>query len=138
MPEMDGLTMIREVKALIPHSKIIILTGFRDFDYVYEAIQVGAFGFTLKPSKISELDALISRAVTELRFSLKREEEIQKLRLLLEKHMPILREKLLYELLYGYKDINGDIEGRMKLFNLEINHFLMLMVVCEKAKSSIE
>jgi len=131
MPEMDGLTMIREVKALIPHSKIIILTGFRDFDYVYEAIQVGAFGFTLKPSKISELDALISRAVTELRFSLKREEEIQKLRLLLEKHMPILREKLLYELLYGYKDINGDIEGRMKLFNLEINHFLMLMVVCE-------
>lgn len=131
MPEMDGLTMIKEVKALIPHSKIIILTGFRDFDYVYEAIQVGAFGFTLKPSKIAELDALISRAVTELRFSMKREEEIQKLRLLLERNMPILREKLLFELLYGYKDINGDIEGRMKLFNLEINHFLMMMVVCE-------
>lgn len=40
MPEMDGLTMIKEVKEMIPNSKIIILTGFRDFDYVYEALRI--------------------------------------------------------------------------------------------------
>lgn len=131
MPEMDGLSMIKEVKDIIPNCKIIILTGFRDFDYVYEALRIGAFGFILKPSKISELNALITRAVTELRFSVDRDEEIRKLRSLFEKNVPILREKLLYELMYGYKDLGGDIEGRMKLFNIEIKRFIMLMVVCE-------
>ena len=131
MPEMDGLTMIKEAKELIPDSKIIILTGFRDFDYVYEALKIGAFGFILKPTKISELNSLITRAVTELRFSVDKEEEIKKLRSLFEKNIPVLREKLLYELMYGMKDKTGDIEGRMKLFNIEINRFIMLQVQCE-------
>ncbi|MCX7773189.1 MAG: response regulator [Clostridia bacterium] len=131
MPEMDGLTMIKEVKDIIPNSKIIILTGFRDFDYVYEAMRLGAFGFILKPSKISELNSLISRAVTELRFENDRDEEINKLRALFEKNVPVLREKLLYELMYGVTDSTGDIEARMKLFGIEIKHFVMIVVSCE-------
>ena len=131
MPEMDGLTMIKEAKDLIPGSKIIILTGFRDFDYVYEALKIGAFGFILKPTRISELNSLITRAVTELRYTVARDEEIRKLRTLFEKNIPVLREKLLYELMYGMKDKGGDVEGRMKLFNIEINRFIMLLVQCE-------
>jgi two-component system response regulator YesN len=131
MPEMDGLAMIREAKSLIPGSKVIILTGFRDFDYVYEALKIGAFGFILKPTKISELNSLITRAVTELRFAVARDEEIAKLRSLFEKNIPVLREKLLYEMMYGMKDKSGDLEGRMRLFNLNIEKFIMLLVQCE-------
>ena len=52
MPEIDGLKMIKDVKDLIPDCKIIVLTGYRDFDYVQEALKLGVFDFVLKPSKI--------------------------------------------------------------------------------------
>ena len=45
MPEVDGLTMLREIRDIIPQSKIIILTGYRDFDYAREAIKLGALDF---------------------------------------------------------------------------------------------
>jgi len=35
MPETDGLSMIKQMKEDVPDSKIIILTGHRDFDYVH-------------------------------------------------------------------------------------------------------
>ena len=52
MPEVDGLSMIKEIRENISDCKIIILTGYRDFDYAQEAIKLGAFDFILKPSKI--------------------------------------------------------------------------------------
>ena len=97
MPEMDGLNMIRDVKSYIPNCKIIILTGYRDFDYVQEAIKLGAFDFVLKPSKIEELAAVVKRAVEELKYQRNRAEEMDKLKRLFEQNIPVLREKFLYD-----------------------------------------
>jgi len=66
MPEMDGLSMLREAKKILPHSKVIMLTGYREFDYVHEALQLGAFDFLLKPSNMNNINATLSRAVSEL------------------------------------------------------------------------
>lgn len=85
MPELDGLNMIRDVKSYIPNCKIIILTGYRDFDYVQEAIKLGAFDFVLKPSRIEELAEVVRRAVGELKTQRNRTEEMDKLRRLLNK-----------------------------------------------------
>ena len=59
MPEVDGLSMIKETKQLLPGSKIIILTGYRDFEYIQEAIRLGAFDYLLKPSKIEDRKSVV-------------------------------------------------------------------------------
>jgi two-component system response regulator YesN len=99
MPETDGLTMLREIKDSVPDSKIIILTGHRDFDYVHEALKIGAFDFLLKPSKIEELTSVIARAVKELKFKKERSEEIEKLSMLFTQNISVLREKFLYDVI---------------------------------------
>ncbi|HHY64506.1 MAG TPA: response regulator [Clostridiaceae bacterium] len=66
MPKVDGLTMIRQAKEIVPDCIIIILTGYRDFNYAQEAIRLGAFDFILKPTKIEELTEVIVRAVKEI------------------------------------------------------------------------
>lgn len=66
MSEMDGLSMIREVKAIVPHCKMIILSGYRNFDYAREAVQLGAFDFLLKPSNIKQINETLERAIGEL------------------------------------------------------------------------
>lgn len=128
MPEVDGLTMLREIKSTVPDSKIIILTGHRDFDYVHEALKIGAFDFLLKPSKIEELTAVISRAVKELKFRRERTEEFEKLNQLFTQNISVLREKLLYDVIYEINTNKDDIMQKLELFNITPGDFHMLIV----------
>ena len=128
MPEVDGLSMLREIKSLVPDSKIIILTGYRDFEYVHEALQLGAFDFLLKPSKIEKLTSVISRAVKELKFQRERTEEFQKLKVLFQQNIPVLREKLLYDVIYEINSNEEDILGKLELFDITPDNFYMLII----------
>ena len=49
MPFMDGLTLSRMVAKEFPNMKIIILSGYDDFDYARQAIQIGVEQYILKP-----------------------------------------------------------------------------------------
>ena len=64
MPEMDGLKMIAGLKSEFPNMQLIILTGYREFEYSRQAIGLGVARFLLKPSKMNELYEAIE-AVTK-------------------------------------------------------------------------
>ncbi len=55
MPKISGLELISAIKSANIDCQIIILTGFRDFQYAQEAVKYGIFRFLVKPSKIEEL-----------------------------------------------------------------------------------
>lgn len=59
MPFMDGLELSRLVKKALPQTKIIILSGYDEFDYAKEAIRLGVNDYLLKPiTPASLMDAL--------------------------------------------------------------------------------
>ena len=128
MPGVDGLTMLRDIKEIVPQSKIIILTGYRDFDYVHEALKLGASDFILKPTKLEELTAIISRTVKELRFERERSEEFEKLKVMFRQNLPVLREKLLYDMVYEINGNEAEILAKMELFGISIDKFMLLVV----------
>ncbi|MDE6386221.1 MAG: response regulator [Lachnospiraceae bacterium] len=64
MPEMDGLKMIAGLKSEFPDMQLIILTGYREFEYARRAIELGVSRFLLKPSKMNELEEAME-AVTK-------------------------------------------------------------------------
>lgn len=49
MPFMDGLALSRIVHAELPQTKIIIISGYDDFEYARQAIEVGVEQYLLKP-----------------------------------------------------------------------------------------
>ncbi|MDO4519781.1 MAG: response regulator [Eubacteriales bacterium] len=49
MPFMDGLELSRLVKNELPNIKIIILSGYNEFDYAKTAISIGVTDYLLKP-----------------------------------------------------------------------------------------
>ena len=63
MPFMDGLTLARVAKKEIPGLKVVILSGYDDFNYAKQAINIGVEDYLLKP--ITK-NALIER-LTEIR-----------------------------------------------------------------------
>lgn len=66
MPKKNGLEMIDEMKSINKNIQIIILTGFREFEYAQQAIRLGVLRFLLKPSKLDEIKEAISAAVSYL------------------------------------------------------------------------
>lgn len=63
LPGKDGLQMLREVKALTPEQKIVVLTSFDDRERVYRAICNGASGYLLKTSEPEDIVAGIRNVV---------------------------------------------------------------------------
>ena len=64
MPGDDGLTMLAGLRSEYPDMQVIVLTGYRDFQYAQEAIRLGVARFLLKPSKMGEINEAL-QTVTE-------------------------------------------------------------------------
>jgi DNA-binding NarL/FixJ family response regulator len=59
MPNLDGIAATRDVLAVSPELKVIILTTFEDDDYIFGALRAGASGFLLKRTSPEHLIAAI-------------------------------------------------------------------------------
>lgn len=74
MPDLDGISVTREVLAASPEVRVVVLTTFEQDDYILDALTAGASGFLLKRTKPEELigaihtvadgDSLLSPSVT--------------------------------------------------------------------------
>lgn len=74
MPGLDGLQMIARLREMKIPCKVIILTGFRDFEYAQEAVKQGAFRFLLKPVRTEDLELAISEAIKEIKAARSKDE----------------------------------------------------------------
>jgi RNA polymerase sigma factor (sigma-70 family) len=59
MPNLDGIAATRDVLAVSPELKVIILTTFEQDDYIFGALRAGASGFLLKRTSPEDLIAAI-------------------------------------------------------------------------------
>lgn len=55
MPFMDGLELSRLIKKELPETKILILSGYDEFEYAKEAIRIGITDYLLKPISSTRL-----------------------------------------------------------------------------------
>lgn len=143
MPGVDGLSMIKETKNIIPDGKIVILTGFRDFEYIQEAIKLGAFDYLLKPSRIEDINSVLKKAVEELKSQRCKDEEFENLKNEFKSKIPVLRQKLLYDIMYKIIYKPQEIMEQLKLYELNIVSFILIIVETdeienEKNKSQFE
>ncbi|QNK40553.1 response regulator transcription factor [Caproicibacter fermentans] len=49
MPEMDGLELAKFISEIYPQTRVVIISGFDDFDYAQRAIRCGVSDYLLKP-----------------------------------------------------------------------------------------
>ncbi len=76
MPGMDGLTMIAALRSEYKNLQVIILTGYRDFDYARTALNLGVFRYLVKPSKMKELDEAMESLHERLSKNVEPKEEV--------------------------------------------------------------
>ncbi|MEI8131531.1 MAG: response regulator [Leptolinea sp.] len=63
MPEMDGLTALKSIKAIDPNARIIMLTALGQESVVMEAVKAGAKDFVVKPYDSDRVLSAIAKAL---------------------------------------------------------------------------
>lgn len=66
MPNMDGLSLLSEVRTLYPDTHCILLSAYGEFEYAQKAIKLGVENYLLKPLQIEELEETIEKALNNI------------------------------------------------------------------------
>jgi len=74
MPEMDGIQVLRQIKAFDPLVEVIMLTGHANLEVAVEGMRLGAFDYLIKPAPLEELlykieDAYKAKSIQQRKIS---------------------------------------------------------------------
>jgi len=61
MPEMNGITFLKELNKSFPKSNVIMITAYGGVESYIEAMNLGAFEYINKPVKIEELKSILKK-----------------------------------------------------------------------------
>ena len=101
MPFMDGLTFCRRLKELQMNTKIVIFSGFDEFEYAKEAIKLEVEEYVLKPVNATELKGVFERLKETLDQEIADKQNIEHLNRYYEDSLPIIKEQFLVGLIQG-------------------------------------
>ena len=75
MPVMDGMTLLTEVHNLFPLTKMVIISGFSDFEYARQAIALKVTDYLLKPVMTEDLTKVLQKVKNEIQIAGNHQEE---------------------------------------------------------------
>ena len=101
MPYMDGMELSRNLKRLYPNIRIIIFSGFDEFEYAKEAIRLEAEEYILKPIDSDELKAVFKRVHEALDRDIDEKLNVAKLENYYMDSLPLLQEDFFASLVEG-------------------------------------
>jgi YesN/AraC family two-component response regulator len=94
MPECDGLALLREVRRVSGDTRVIIVSGYDDFEYVREAAILGIENYLLKPLDREELEATVIATVAKIT-------ELRDTRRIALEGLEVMRNTILLRTLFG-------------------------------------
>lgn len=119
MPNMDGVTLAKEIAIRYPETKVIIISGYGEIDYLKAAIKASAVDYILKPINLSEFEAAVQKAVESLGKARLQKNSIYQMDIKLLQSMPLLKEKFLMTLIRDDIRKNSELEERMHYLNIK-------------------
>lgn len=119
MPYMDGLTMAERVRQKSPSVKILIFSGFDDFEYAKQAIKLNVTEYILKPVNVEEMTAILKRVKASLDEEIEQRRDVSLLRESYRSSLPIIREHFLGALVHG-EEMPEEIESKLKQYQIPI------------------
>jgi len=101
MPFVDGLSLSRIIKKILPWIKIIIISGHDEFQYAQEAISIGVDEYILKPISASGILSTLNKLVDRIEQEKLHLSSIENLKQQAQSNSDLIRERWLCDLVTG-------------------------------------
>lgn len=119
MPYMDGLSLAERIRQRYPSTKVVIFSGYDDFEYAQRAIKLNVTEYILKPVNVEELTSILKRIKTNLDEEIEEKRNLSRLRESYRKSLPIIREQFFNDLVH--KSLPMEIiESKLKEYDIPI------------------
>lgn len=119
MPFMDGLSLSKIVSTEMPKIKIIIISGYDDFEYARQAIEVGVEQYLLKPITKSTLKKVLTEVKEKIEQDMELEDYQAKFRDEMHEYEQFSRRLFFEKMLEGELTVKDIYDEAAKL-NIEI------------------
>ena len=118
MPELDGSLFLMEIRKRLPFIPIIVISGYKDFEYAQSAIRSNACKYILKPFSKEEIMGAVNEAIKSIE---KEQQQTDYISRISEEHENI---KLQYDLNAMSSVIMGFQAGSESFYSARILDFL--------------
>lgn len=119
MPVMDGLMLSEQLVKRCPNTKIIILTGYDDFNYARTAIRLGITNYLLKPCSRDDLAEALGSAARKIDLERQNTAALNAYYQNFIGNLPTLRQQAVISLLFHYHACTKN-----DLINMHSGHLL--------------
>lgn len=103
MPRKSGLQFVDELLTFWPQCRIIFLSGYDEFDYIYEAMKRNVDGYILKTEDDAILIKTVQDSLEKIEEKKLHEDEISSIEQKMQQMIPALKRELLRDLASGEK-----------------------------------
>lgn len=117
MPVMDGIEFVNALKETDLDCEVIILSGYKDFEYSKETLEKGAFSYLLKPIDNNELIEKVLEAVDKV----VEKRKLSRILTQVESDKPVLKKSIIEQLIYGEYNNIDDILKSINTYDLNIS-----------------
>lgn len=128
MPFMDGMQLSEWIRGKYPTTKIIILTGYDEFEYAQKAVKMHIDEYVLKPFSAQELIQALVKIKRLIDEEIARKENVHTLQEHYRQSLPVLREVFLGSLIHR-KLPKGEIEEKALNYNVDLKGEVFLVSV---------
>ena len=101
MPFMSGLELGEILAVEMPLTKLVLFSGFDDFEYAKQAIKINASEYILKPVDSKEVTILLQKLKKQLDHEMKERRDVEILRQNYIQSLPLLRQQFFSSLMEG-------------------------------------
>jgi len=101
MPVMNGIELIHRINAQNIATKIIVLSGFDEYQYVRDALKNGAVDYLLKPIQKMAFTELLERIREDIDLENTQQQNQQQIQVLIQESSSLIKEKFLLDLIKG-------------------------------------
>ena len=95
MPFMDGIELTQELSTRYPDIKVILLTGYDNFEYARQAVKMHVTDYILKPITAAEMEKIMCQLGEQLDKEHTHKRDYEQLKQQLNESMPLLKERFL-------------------------------------------
>lgn len=120
MPIMDGIQLSKYVKENYPNIKMIFISCHSDFEFAKSAVDLGVYGYVLKPVVSDELTKAVEKLLNDHISRDRQQKEKEKMMRQLKEMLPMVQEQFFKELLLGNFYDDDDIQKRMDFLKIQI------------------
>jgi len=137
MKDMDGLELLEITNQMYPNIKVILISGYKDFEYARRAVAFNAFAYITKPIDQNKLIDKVIEAKKEIEKRLKEIKVNDSIRKKFRENILILKDNFFRMLIEGKIRNSEEVLRRTESLELNLNCSQYIICIFEHEDNSI-